>query len=344
MKITKLQLQQIIREEIIDWQGKYNDDFKFKVGMLVKDINPDCPHQVSEGIVTKVTPDDVTYTVSNNGKNYKVGNILTKTKDQLTPLKLEESVNESGILYRAGVKKYGKEGMRKIQQAAGKRKSHAVIGAIKDKYEKDKKESVKLTEGNKFDDVYKDYGFEVEKKSGGLTYWAHYGSDISGHKNSYIRGELSGWTDGKKAAVGDDRGRESFSNPKAMAKWFEKNFKMKKESVNEADLGLTYKKGKTVKVVHKTSGKELIVIDKPNVRKEYEKIGFYVEGKVNEVSGVDVAKKVLKNKQMEKGIDLQTANLIVTIDKAYDKNPALQKKFRAIPLPKMKQLVMKYYG
>ena len=93
-----------------------------------------------------------------------------------------------------------------------------------------------LTEGNKFDDVFKDYGFDVEKKSGGLTYWAHYGSDISGHKNSYIRGELSGWTDGKKAAVGDDRGRQSFSNPKAMAKWFEKNFKMKKESVNEGKL------------------------------------------------------------------------------------------------------------
>ena len=90
-----------------------------------------------------------------------------------------------------------------------------------------------LTEGNKFDDVYKDYGFEVEKKSGGLTYWAHYGSDISGHKNSYIRGELSGWTDGKKAAVGDDTGRKSFSNPKKMAKWFEKNFKMKKESIHE---------------------------------------------------------------------------------------------------------------
>jgi len=93
-----------------------------------------------------------------------------------------------------------------------------------------------LTEGNKFDNVFKDYGFDVEKKSGGLTYWAHYGSDISGHKNSYIRGELSGWTDGKKSAVGDDRGRQSFSNPKAMAKWFEKNFKMKKESVNEASL------------------------------------------------------------------------------------------------------------
>ena len=113
--------------------------------------------------------------------------------------------------------------------------------------------------------------------------------------------------------------------------------------IKESDLGLTYKRGKTVKVRHKTSGKSLIIIDKPNVRKEYEKIGFYAES-VNEVSGVDVAKKVLKNKSYEKGIDLQTANLIVTIDKAYDKNPTLQKKFRAIPLQKMKQLVMKYYG
>ena len=112
---------------------------------------------------------------------------------------------------------------------------HANEPEMADKWEKEE-ESVNLSEGNKFDDVYKDYGFEVEKKSGGLTYWAHYGSDISGHKNSYIRGELSGWTDGKKAAVGDDRGRQSFSNPKAMAKWFEKNFKMKKESVNEGKL------------------------------------------------------------------------------------------------------------
>ena len=51
-------------------------------------------------------------------------------------------VNESGIMYRAGVKKYGKEGMKKIQQAAGKKKSHAAIGAIKDKYEKGKKEGI----------------------------------------------------------------------------------------------------------------------------------------------------------------------------------------------------------
>ena len=54
------------------------------------------------------------------------------------------------------------------------------------------------------------------------------------------------------------------------------------ETVNESDLGLTLKKGKTITVTHKTSGKELVIIDKPNVRKEYEKIGFFAEGKVNE--------------------------------------------------------------
>jgi|8_EtaG_2_1085327.scaffolds.fasta_scaffold00202_10 hypothetical protein len=82
------------------------------------------------------------------------------------------------------------------------------------------------------------------------------------------------------------------------------------------------------------------MIDK--VEGDYKK-GKYIKESLNEVSGVEVAKKVLKNKQHEKGIDLQTANLIVTIDKAYNKNPRLQKKFRAIQLPKMKQLILKYF-
>ena len=83
-----------ISEEIIDWQGKYDDEFKFKKGQLIKDINPDCPHHGSEGEVTKVTKDEVTYTVRNNGKTYKVGDELTKTKEQLTPLSINESINE----------------------------------------------------------------------------------------------------------------------------------------------------------------------------------------------------------------------------------------------------------
>ena len=44
---------------------------------------------------------------------------------------------ESGIMYRAGVKKYGKAGMKAIQSAAGKGASHQEIGKIKDKYLKD---------------------------------------------------------------------------------------------------------------------------------------------------------------------------------------------------------------
>ena len=56
-----------------------------------------------------------------------------------------------------------------------------------------------------------------------------------------------------------------------------------KVGLNESDLGLTYKKGKTVKVTHKKSGKSLIIIDKPNVKREYEKIGYFAEGTVNEL-------------------------------------------------------------
>ena len=49
-------------------------------------------------------------------------------------------IDESGIMYKAGVKKYGKDGMRKIQSAAGKGASHQEIGKIKDKYIKDEEQ------------------------------------------------------------------------------------------------------------------------------------------------------------------------------------------------------------
>ena len=72
---------------------------------------------------------------------------------------------------------------------------------------------------------------------------------------------------------------------------------METHQTNESDLdmlersgdygwdwkNLTVKKGKTVKVTHKKSGKSLIIIDKPNVKREYEKIGYFAEGTVNEL-------------------------------------------------------------
>jgi len=52
----------------------------------------------------------------------------------------EDELEESGIMYKAGVKKYGKDGMKKIQSAAGKGASAEEIGKIKDQHNK-KKES-----------------------------------------------------------------------------------------------------------------------------------------------------------------------------------------------------------
>ena len=94
----------------------------------------------------------------------------------------------------------------------------------------------------------------------------------------------------------------------------------------ESDLGLTYKRGKTIKVTHKKSGKELIIIDKPNVRKEYEKIGFYAES-VNEEDGIAKGKGVQKIFNIHKDgygklggrmLDSLSAGLFVQL---YDKAP-----------------------
>lgn len=71
-------------------------------------------------------------------------------------------LSESGILYRAGVKKYGKDGMRKIQSAAGKGASAEEIGAIKDKHNKKKTEGV-------FDKVVDYAKGQVAKRTATLT-------------------------------------------------------------------------------------------------------------------------------------------------------------------------------
>ena len=55
---------------------------------------------------------------------------------------VDQDTDESGVMYKAGVKKYGKDGMKKIQSAAGKGASAEEIGKIKDQHNKKKKESV----------------------------------------------------------------------------------------------------------------------------------------------------------------------------------------------------------
>jgi len=50
---------------------------------------------------------------------------------------MDDEMEESGILYKAGVKKYGAKGMKAIQSAAGRGASHEEIGRIKDQHVKD---------------------------------------------------------------------------------------------------------------------------------------------------------------------------------------------------------------
>ena len=57
------------------------------------------------------------------------------------------------------------------------------------------------------------------------------------------------------------------------------------QKLNEAsDFPTTTKKGKTVTVVHKKSGKELVVVDKPHVIKKYKRMGYLVSESINEVN------------------------------------------------------------
>jgi len=66
-------------------------------------------------------------------------NIISMQKTLAKSKGDDEKTDESGILYRAGVKKYGKDGMKAIQSASGKGASAEEIGRIKDKHNKKKK-------------------------------------------------------------------------------------------------------------------------------------------------------------------------------------------------------------
>ena len=77
---------------------------------------------------------------------------------------------------------------------------------------------------------------------------------------------------------------------------------------------------------------------------DFVKVKYMKEGKITEAkeTGIDVARRIVKNKQHEKGVDMQTANLIMKIYHAYDKNPALQKKLEKLPLKKLAQGVWRF--
>jgi hypothetical protein len=56
----------------------------------------------------------------------------------------------------------------------------------------------------------------------------------------------------------------------------------KKKHTKESDLPTTSKKEKTLRAVHKTSGKEVVYVDTPSVRKKLKRMGFVIKESVNE--------------------------------------------------------------
>ena len=140
---------------------------------------------------------------------------------------------------------------------------------------KDKDMLMKIAKMMEEDRDYKDEYKKFQSSAKSKKYRAEL-NKYNRKKGTYGNG------DGKDASHkgGKIVGFESQSKNRGRA---EKSRLKKEVSVTESDLGLTYKKGKTVKVKHKTSGKQLVIVDRPNVRKEYEKIGFFAEGDINEL-------------------------------------------------------------
>ena len=91
-KLKKEKIKAAKNQPIDEMHGA---NYTFGVGDIVKNKNTSCPHHGSMGIVDKVMdlPDYVgkvaVYTVTNNGDNFKAGDKLTKTVDQLEPVEDE---------------------------------------------------------------------------------------------------------------------------------------------------------------------------------------------------------------------------------------------------------------
>ena len=92
------QLAQYISYLAID--ENVNESAPYGLGDMVKDVNPTCPHYGAMGKVTSMNPKSVIFIVKNKGENYKPGDVLEKTHDQM------EKINENkGLWHNINAKK-----------------------------------------------------------------------------------------------------------------------------------------------------------------------------------------------------------------------------------------------
>ena len=76
-------LKEMIKQEL--------SEYTYGVGDVVKDVNPTCPHFGAQGKVKSVNPRSVVFVVTNKGDNFKPGQELEKSHDQMK--KIGESIN-----------------------------------------------------------------------------------------------------------------------------------------------------------------------------------------------------------------------------------------------------------
>jgi hypothetical protein len=62
----------------------------FKVGDNIRNINSNCLHYGSEGVIKEITGNVVVYECTNNSANYKKGDLICKTRIQLKKIKASE--------------------------------------------------------------------------------------------------------------------------------------------------------------------------------------------------------------------------------------------------------------
>lgn len=92
----------ILYSQEADEIEKKNEN-ELQAGMRVLNINPECQHFSSEGSIKEIKdlPDNmgkvISYEVTNDGANFKKGDILTKTIDQLQLLNASESTPREGM-------------------------------------------------------------------------------------------------------------------------------------------------------------------------------------------------------------------------------------------------------
>ena len=139
----------------------------FKVGDKVRNINPDCKHYGSEGVVKEIRtlPEDMGYAVvyecTNEGLTWKKGDMLGKTEIQLQKIEAKWSVK-----YKRSIDCNNPKGFSQKQYCKNKASEDEMDDEEDEEDEKDEKEEYKMekdeeyktmtvSEGQKFNDFLK---------------------------------------------------------------------------------------------------------------------------------------------------------------------------------------------